>query len=120
MTQVDANQYKSVITPALERAGGTHTWDDILRGLNEYRFQLWAGERAAAITEIVDYPRKRVLNVFLAGGDKGELLEMLEPARAFGRANGCVAITMSGRQGWTRVLNKHGWKPAFVVMSEDL
>lgn len=117
---IDPNDYKHFITPALDRGGNTHTWDDIVQGIREFRFQLWTGERAAAITEIIDYPRKRVLNVFLAGGDKDELLEMLESARAFGRANGCASLTMAGRQGWQRVLNKHGWKPAFLVMSDDL
>jgi hypothetical protein len=29
-------------------------------------------------------------------------------------------MTMSGRMGWQRVLNKHGWKPVFVTMETPL
>lgn len=108
------------LEPALAYSGGTHAWEDIQEGVASGHMQLWADDAAAAITEIVRYPQKKVLNVFLAGGDMDVLLHMLGSAQAWGRAEGCDAMSMSGRRGWLRVLNKHGWEDAFSTMSCEL
>lgn len=111
------NQCKPMLMPALNRCGGTHEWEDIIEGVAAGYMQLWCNQEAAAITEIVKFPRKTVLNVFLAGGDMDQLLEMLESAKHWGKLQGCDAISMSGRRGWLRVLNKHGWDDGFTTMS---
>lgn len=111
------NKARALLMPALGRCGGTHDWQDIVDGITSTRMQLWSNDDAAAITEIVKYPRKTVLNVFLAGGDMGHLMEMLDSAKEWGKLQGCEAITMSGRKGWLRVLDKHGWHEQFVTMS---
>lgn len=108
---------KPFLLPALERCGGTHEWSDIVEGIHSTRMQLWANERAAAITEIVKFPRKTVLNVFLAGGELGQVMEMLESAKEWGRLQGCDTISMSGRRGWLKPLGAVGWSEDFCVMS---
>lgn len=113
----DARKY---LEPALSYSGGTHEWQDIVEGVASRRMQLWQNERAAAITEMINYPQKRVLNVFLAGGEMGQLMEMLESAKEWGRMEGCTAISMTGRKGWLKVLDKQGWEPQFVTMSQGL
>lgn len=111
---------REFLEPALAYSGGTHEWEDIQEGVSKSVMQLWANERGAAITEIIKYPRKKVLNVFIAGGDMDQLLEMLESAKVWGASQGCDAITMSGRRGWLRVLNKHGWREQFATMSSEI
>lgn len=111
---------REFLEPALAYSGGTHEWEDIQEGVSKSVMQLWANEEAAAVTEIIAYPRMKVLNVFIAGGNMGQLLEMLESAREWGKAQGCSVITMSGRKGWLRVLNKHGWQEQFTTMSSEL
>lgn len=118
MTHIDDS--REFLEPALAYSGGTHEWSDVVSGVHSSRMQLWANERGAAITEILEYPRKRVLNVFLAGGDMDQILEMLESAKAWGAQQGCEAICMSGRKGWLRVLNKHGWQEQFATMSSQI
>lgn len=115
MTELE--RCREFIEPALVYSGGTHEWEDIVEGVHKAHMQLWANKDAAAITEIIQYPRKKVLNVFLAGGEMGQLIEMLESAKAWGNAQGCDTITMSGRRGWLRVLGKQGWVPQFVTMA---
>jgi len=114
------DECRAFLEPALEYSGGTHEWEDIAEGVHSTRMQLWANERGAAITEILEYPRKRVLNVFLAGGDMDQILEMLDSAKAWGAQQGCDAIMMSGRKGWLRVLNKHGWEERFSTMASEI
>jgi len=55
------------IQAALAHGGHTHDFEDIVRAIYEGRMQLWAGERGCIVTEIVTYPRKKVLHVFLGG-----------------------------------------------------
>lgn len=108
------------IEAALEYTGGTHDYEDIVQGCYEARMQLWPAERAAAITEVIVYPRKKVLHVFLAGGEMKQLLDMIADAAEWGRQHGCEAMTMAGRSGWERVLGAEGWRPVFRVMERAI
>jgi len=92
------------IEAALVYSGGTHTFDDIARGVLDGRFRLWERPNGCAITEFVQFPRKRVLNVFLAGGDMQVIKDLEAPALEYARANGCQAVTLAGRKGWSRAL----------------
>lgn len=108
------------IEAALEYSGGTHGFDDIARSCYEGAMQLWPAPRGCGVTEIVVYPKKKVLHVFLAGGELDQLTDMIADAAAWGRANGCEAMTMAGRSGWERVLGREGWKPVFRVMERTI
>lgn len=114
------NDYRTVLEPALARSGGSHAWDDVVEGVASGYMQLWANGRSAAITQIIRHPQKTVLVVFLAGGDMGELLDMLEDAKLWGAGEGCEEIQMHGRRGWLRVLGKHGWGEQFTTMSSPI
>ena len=61
------------ITPWVEAAvdatGGTHSVADLVKGVLDGRINLFIGARCFCAIEFVNYPRMRVLNVFLAGGD---------------------------------------------------
>ena len=72
------------------------------------------------MSEVVEYARKKVLHIFLAGGDMEELVDMIDSAEAWGRTLGCTALTMSGRKGWERALAPHGFKPVMIVMERAI
>lgn len=95
----------------MEYSGGTHNFDDVEAGLALGKMQLWPAPKGCIVTEIVVYPRKKVLNVFLGGGELDQLLDMHEDVIAWSKAQGCVALTITGRYGWKKPLTKHGWKP---------
>lgn len=102
------------IEAALERSGGTHTFEDVKTAIEQGLMQLWPTPGGCIVTEIIDYPRKRVLNVFLGSGELEQILDMHASVEAWARAQGCVSLVMSGRWGWKRVLPKHGWKPTHL------
>lgn len=110
---------KAWIEAALEHSGGTHEWQDIVDGIATGNMQLWPAERGCLVTEIVEYPRKRVLNVFLGGGDLDQLVEMHDAVQAWGEAQGCVGATIIGRAGWERVYRERGWKRQHVVLAKE-
>jgi len=99
------------IEAALEYSGGTHDFIDVAEGIYKGSMQLWPTPRGCIVTEIVVYPRKKVLNVFLGGGELDQILEMHEDVIAWAKAQGCSALTMTGRFGWKKPLKAHGWKP---------
>jgi hypothetical protein len=104
------------IEAALEYSGGTHDFMDIVDGVLSGHMQLWAGPEGCAVTEIVVYPKKKVLHVFLAGGKKEQIIDFQESAVQFAKMNECESMTLAGRAGWKRVLDKHGWDEAFTVL----
>lgn len=118
MNIIDANRHH--IEAALEYSGGSHSFDDVRDGVLAGRMQIWPGKHSVAITEIIVYPKKRVLHVFLAGGEMAELIDMIDSAAAWGDAQGCTSVTMSGRRGWERVLGNHGFKPVMIVMERAI
>ena len=118
MNVVEAN--RKHIEDALAYSGGTHKFDDVKRMIYEGKLQIWPAPRGCAVTEVVEYPQKRVLHIFLAAGDLEQFDDMLESAVAWAKSAGCVGITLSGRFGWQRVLKKHGFKPIQVVMEKPI
>lgn len=105
---------------AIERGGDTHTFQDVMRKIFAGDFQLWLGPEGAAVTQVIDFPQKRVIHVLYAGGKMGQIIDFQESAAAWGKAIGCSEMTLSGRFGWQRVLDKHGWKPQTVVMGLEI
>lgn len=99
------------IEAALEYSGGTHSFLDVVEGLCAGTMQLWPADKGCIVTEIVVYPKKKVLNIFLGGGELEQILDMHENVIDWAKAQGCSALTMTGRFGWKKPLAKHGWKP---------
>lgn len=114
------HDYRSQIEAALEYSGGTHEFEDVVRAVLESRMQLWPGKRSVAVTEVVKYDRKKVLHIFLAGGEMDELIDMIDSAAEWGRTQGCTSLTMAGRKGWERVLNSHGFNPVMIVLEREI
>lgn len=117
---MNIEDYREPIEAALSYSGGTHTFGDVVEGIQSGRMQLWINGRSAAVTEIVAYPRKKVLHGFLAGGNMREIMAMVPSAAEWGRQQGCTSFTLAGRKGWIRVFGRMGWKPALYVMETPL
>ena len=111
---------KPWIEAALGYSGGTHTFKDIVDGISSGRLQLWPADNSCLVTEIVAYPQKKVLNVFLGGGELEEIAGMHTDVIAWAKAQGCEALTVSGRKGWERALKRHGWKPLHVTLTKEI
>ena len=116
----DLDRVRPWLEAALRYSGDTHEWEDVVQGLIDGRMQLWAGDKSAAVTEILVYPRKKVLHVFLAGGTMSQLIDMIDDVAQWGKTQGCTGMTLSGRNGWKRILSKLGWDAKMVVMEKEI
>lgn len=105
---------------ALEYGGGTHDWEDIVDGVQSGRMQLWPSTKSCIVTEIVVYPKKRLLNIFLAGGELEQILDMDDDVKAWAKQQGCTGAMMSGRKGWERPLKPLGWDVLQVHYQKEI
>ena len=108
------------IEAALEYSGGTDNFVDVAEGIIQGNMQLWPSPRGCIVTEIVVYPRKKVLNVFLGGGKLDQLLDMHNDVTAWAKSYGCEALTITGRFGWKKPLKAHGWKPLHASFQKEI
>tara|TARA_R110000787_G_scaffold42047_1_gene103377 strand:+ start:16465 stop:16845 length:381 start_codon:yes stop_codon:yes gene_type:complete len=120
VVMVNLEAYRAWIEAALKYSGGTHSFEDISDGIASGHMQIWPTDKACAVTQIVVYPQKKVLHVFLAAGDLDQITDAIEAVENWGKAQGCESLTMNGRFGWQRVLNKRGWTPTMVMMERSL
>ena len=114
---------KAWIESALKKGGETHDFKDIVDGVLSGHMQLWMGANGCAVTEVIVYPNKKVLHVFLAGGDKGygikQITDMHDDAMAWGKEQGCNGMTVAGRKGWKKVLQSKGWTEQFTTLLKE-
>lgn len=109
------------VEAALDYAGGTHELSDIAAGLDSGQFNMFTGPDSIVITEFIEYPRKKALHIFLAGGHLDELERLLKMVEGLARRAGCTRVSLCGREGWSRsFMSKAGYKPNSRVMYKDL
>jgi hypothetical protein len=115
------NEVEPLIKKALDDC---YKAQDILDGLMETRFQLfisWEDRvESAVVTEVAQYPQKKILRYFLAGGEN--MNNWLEPIQKeieqFAKYNQCDAIEVAGRKGWTRKLK--GYEQKIYLFTKEL
>jgi hypothetical protein len=110
---------KEWIQSALDKGGNTHDFIDVVEGVLKGSMQLWSGEKGCAVTEIVVYPKKKVLHVFLAGGKLEQITDMHADAVKWAKTQGCQGMTIAGRPGWKKILDKYGWKEQLVILGKE-
>ena len=115
------NEIEPLIKKALDDC---YTTDDILKGLVFEKFQLfisWENKvESAVVTEVAQYPQKKILRYFLAGGNN--INNWLEPIQEkiekFAKLNNCNSIEVAGRKGWPRKLK--GYEQKIYLFSKEL
>ena len=118
MAKLDRDELMRRLQRALGVAGNTHTPDDVAAAVKAGRMQAWTRGDSLVVTEVLEFPQAKALNVFLAVGDLDEVMALQPDLEAFGRQHGCKAMRMEGRKGWRRVLPEHGWKEDQKVIYE--
>lgn len=99
----------------------THRLQDFADGVENGTMQLWPGQRSAIVTEVHDYPLKKVMIVSIAGGDIKELEELAPYIVQYAQDIGCNRIILGGRRGWSRTfLEKFDMHPTHYWMAKEL
>jgi hypothetical protein len=103
---------------ALDAAGNWFALEDVKKVVLEGKAYFYPGMKAALVTEVRIYPRKRIYNCWLAGGDLEEIKKAFVPTiRMQAKKLQCDLITVQGRPGWKKVFNL---KQRGVVLFEEV
>jgi hypothetical protein len=117
---------KEYMEGAAKYTYGRYTVDDIYNELSKGNQQLWIAYDdkiyAAVITQIMYYPRKKVLTMHFAGGT--ELNKWIKPIisvfRSFAKDNNCDSIEAIGRKGWKKIFENDGFSSNFLFFELEV
>lgn len=108
------------IKAALNYSSGEYEPQDLLDLALASKAQLWSALDngcviGAACSQVIEYPRKRVLQIITLAGwgyERWAGLAMDE-ARRFASTQGCTVIRINGRPGWVRRLADYGYSERY-------
>lgn len=112
--------------PFVERAlaEGMGEWnaDDIRAAIKLNEMQAWGAYDgsivAGMVTQIINYPRKRVCDLLLASGERmADWLPALAYVKAWAKQEGCSCVRVMGRRGWLRALDMNEY---YTVMGTEV
>ena len=115
------------VEPILSRALEQHTDErpnDVMLDIMSERVQLWQINdfQAVCLTQIQVRPTIKVLWIYyVAGEGMGEWIgDLIAVLKAFAAAKGCGRLEFSGRKGWIKALQPHGFAGVSVTMRLEL
>lgn len=97
------------LEPALKYGNGTHDFVHIVQGVIKGDLILWPTENSAIVTEFHTFPNKRMLHIFIAGGDLSEIKHLHDDVVKFAKEMGCAGLSLTGRPGWVKALSDLGF-----------
>lgn len=93
----------------LELQGGLYTFEDVLELINEGKFQSFVTNDTWLVTQVHQFPRKKVVDVVFVIGDMKDLPELEAQMLAFKDSIGADYLSATGRLGWKKN-TLPGWK----------
>ena len=96
-------------------------WDilDVERGIATGKLMLWPhplkDQQAVIVTELVEFPQYRAMNLLFLAGKMSDCEEILEAVTTFARIAECKKIFGGGRKGWQRYATRHGFKKEHII-----
>ena len=113
----NADRCRKWIVDALRYAHNSHTYEQVIDIVKRGDAQLWAFRDSAIVTEIIDYPQRRTLRFWLAGGNLKTLLEVEPKIRKWSILYRCEAVEIIGRKGWEKVMKDY--EPTAIVLVKE-
>lgn len=102
--------YHRKLARALDRMGGVYSVNDILTGIAEGRMQSFADGDSWAVTQLVQYPRARVLDILAAVGELEACRRLHDRILQWARDHDVTFVQAYGRRGWMPDAQSHGWR----------
>lgn len=96
---------------ALKMAGGYYELEDILSAIREDEMQSFTDGMTWVITRVLDFPRARVLELFLVVGTLEGAHSLSDDIEAFAKKVGASRLIAQGRPGWSKKAASFGWLP---------
>jgi len=121
------NDWWPVVVPFLDTfVGKRYTAEHVKGTLEKGLYQLWLVMDdhyvvAACITEIIQYPLVKEMNIMMMTGSGMETwLHLLDNLEKFAIAEGCARISGKARTGWSRLTRSMGYKTTHMFIEKAL
>jgi hypothetical protein len=118
---------KPFLIETLKKSGGEYTIDDVLEDIQHDQAMFYPVKNGASVFRLAMYPRKRMLRIWLAGGDmhgefegKPVIHAVLEAAEYQAKEHNCDGIEVLGRRGWEKILKPYGYEHKRVMLIKEL
>ena len=112
--------YAAMDRVGLQSARGVE--DDVLSGRKLIWLAVEADKvRGAIVTALVSKDAERILEIVALGADVSAArphLALIERLEDYARAEGCAAVRIIGRRGWSRALG--GYRVRALIMEKEL
>ena len=98
--------------------------EDFYEAITNGDMQLWTAIKdneimASMVTQIVPYPRKRVLRIIsIAGEEMNGWIKYLHLIEDWALSVGCTSLECWGRKGWLKILKD--WRCSYHILTKDL
>jgi hypothetical protein len=126
-TQIDAvwPLVEPMLAAACRRGRDKDAPEDVRSALKARDLQLWVAWHdaavALAVTEIVRHPRKTCCRIrFCTGRDRKSWQPYIATIEQWAKANGCAAMELIARPGWSRFLRRHGYAATHIFCEKEL
>ncbi len=113
-----------LLEKAQPHSEGELATEDYYPLLKSAQMQLWVAVEqrqviAAMVTQIIPYPRKKVLRIIAIGGSGMERwISFLPKVEQFARNLECDSLEAWGRKGWKKILTD--WSDSYIVFTKKL
>ena len=112
-------KFRELSESALAAGYGQMGYEDVLKGVRDGEYQLWAADGSVCITTIDIFPLIKQCTVIIGAGDLREIDDELRPMiETWARSLGCDTMLIMGRPGWERALE--GYRRTAVVLEKRL
>lgn len=109
-------QLQSVLT----RMGNTHALSDVLAAIEAGTMQSFVNGDTWAVTQVVEFPRGKALDIFLIVGEWNHLEDLFTQLQTYAADTGCTLMRAFGREGWRRAAEARGWRADMRVFLKDV
>jgi|TARA_Y100000588_G_scaffold134627_1_gene148034 hypothetical protein len=118
---------KPFVQDALDRDGGSYTVDDVLQEIKDDKALFYPVRDGASVFRVISYPQKRMLRIWLVGGDMSATVDgesvvsaVLNAADYHAHKHNCAGVELEGRKGWEKVLKPYGFEHKRIVLVKEL
>ena|SRR3990167_5659801 len=111
---------------ALSYSDGKYTLQDVYNAVKKGIMQLWVVKavydyKAVMVTEVIEYPSKRVLVImFLSGQDFDSYKQLFNEIERFGLLHRCESVEFYGRTGWKNKIKNLGFEQIHTVFRSHI
>jgi len=119
MTNI-TNEMQTKLMRALKECFECYTLQDILDDIKNSKMQSFVVGDSWAVTQISDFPRRRIIECFLAIGRAEDISALNQKIENFAKEVGATGIRAFGRDGFKELAAENDWKSGQRIYYKEI